>query len=152
MTDLYTVRPVTVSTHVPADPDQLFAYISDTRNDPEWCPNVTDARLVEGGGVEPGARFAFHQRVEAQGRELVSDVDVEVVELGERHIRWRVEDRFQIRDVVLRVEPGLDGSKVTQTTTAAFKRKPGLARWLYPLLARRTFKDQFGHLGERFAR
>lgn len=150
MSDLYPVRPVTVSTHVRADPDRLFNYLADTRNDPAWCPNVSDARLVEGEGVDVGSKFVFHQRVEAQGRELVSDVDVEVVEVGERHIRWRVEDRFQVRDVVLRVEPVGDGSKVSQTTTAAFKRKPGLARWLYPLLARRTFKDQFQHLAEQF--
>ena len=150
MSDLYPVSPVMVATRVPAHPDQVFRYVADTRNDPEWCPNVTDVRLVEGEGVELGTRFEFHQRVEAQGRELTSDVTVEIVDLGERHIRWRVEDRFQIRDVLLRVEPDEGGSKVTQITTAAFKRKPGLARWLYPMLARRTFKDQFRHLSDRF--
>lgn len=148
--DIFPVGSVRVSTHVPAAPDEVFAYVADTRNDPEWCPNVTDARLVEGNGVEPGARFEFHQQVEALGQELSSDVTVEIVELGERHIRWRVEDRFQIRDVVLEAEPDAGGSKVTQTTTAAFKRKPGLARWLYPILARRTFKEQFQHLSDRF--
>jgi hypothetical protein len=147
---LYTVSPVMVATRVPAPPGQVFPYVADTRNDPEWCPNVTDVRLVEGDGVELGARFEFHQRVEAQGRELTSDVTVAIIDLGERHIRWRVEDRFQVRDVLLRVEPDEDGSKVTQVTTAAFKRKPGLARWLYPMLARRTFKDQFRHLADRF--
>jgi uncharacterized protein YndB with AHSA1/START domain len=150
VSDLYPVRPVTMSTQVPAEPDRVFDYLADTRNDPEWCPNVSDVRLVEGNGVELGSRLEFHQRVETQGRELVSDVDVEVVELGERHIRWRVEDRFQVRDVLLRVEPDEGGSKVTQITTAAFKRNPGLARWLYPLLARRTFKDQFRRLAEQF--
>jgi hypothetical protein len=139
-----------MSTHVPAEPERIFDYLADTRNDPEWCPNVTDVRLVEGEGVELGSRFEFYQRVEAQGRELTSDVTVEIVDLGERHIRWRVEDRFQVRDVLVRVEPAEGGSKVTQITTAAFKRKPGLARWLYPMLARRTFKDQFRHLADRF--
>jgi hypothetical protein len=151
VSDLYPVRPVTMSTQVPAEPDRVFDYLADTRNDPEWCLNVSEVRLVEGKGVDVGSRFVFHQRVETQGRELVSDVDVEVVELGERHIRWRVEDRFQVRDVLLRVEPDEGGSKVTQITTAAFKRKPGLARWLYPLLARRTLKDQFRRLAEQFA-
>lgn len=147
---LYRVRPVSVSTRVEADPDVVFSLVSDTRNDPEWCPNVTDVRQTEGDGLGVGAKFQFHQRVEAQGRELVSDVEVEVVDLGERHIRWRVEDRFQIRDVMLRVESDGDGSKVTQITRAAFKGKPGLARWLYPMLARRTFKDQFRHLADQF--
>jgi len=147
----YRVRPVTVTTTVPAQPEAVFAYISDTRNDPEWCPNVTDVRQVRGEGVELGAGFGFRQTVETRGRVLDSDVEVEVVELGERRVRWRVEDRFQVRDVLLEVEPEANGSKVIQTTTAAFKRKPGLARLAYPMLARQTFKKQFQGLADRFS-
>lgn len=150
--DGHRVRPVTVSTYVPADPRTVFDFVADTRNDPVWCPNVTDVTQVNGIGVGVGSSFRFHQRVEAQGRVLVSDVDVEIVELGERSIRWRVEDRFQVRDVVLEVDAEGDGSIVTQTTTATFKRKPGLlTKWGYPVLARRTFKDQFGRLAEHFS-
>ncbi len=150
--DGQAVRPVTVSTHVPADPDTVFEFISDTRNDPIWCPNVTDVAQINGVGVGVGSSFRFHQRVEAQGRTLDSDVDVEIVELGERSIRWRVEDRFQVRDVVVKVDTDGDGSKVTQTTTAMFKRRPGLlTRWGYPVLARRTFKDQFSRLAAQFS-
>lgn len=149
--DGYRVRPVTVSTHVPADSATVFEFISDTRNDPIWCPNVTDVTQGNGVGVGVGSSFRFHQRVEARGRVLDSDVDVEIVELGERSIRWRVEDRFQVRDVLVEVSPDGDGSLVTQTTTAMFKRAPGLlTRWGYPLLAKRTFKDQFGRLAEHF--
>lgn len=147
----YRVRPVTVTATIPAQPEVVFAYVSDTRNDPEWCPNVSDVHQVSGEGVELGAGFGFQQRVETRGRVLDSDVEVEVVELGERRIRWRVEDRFQIRDVLLEVEPDGDGSKVVQTTTAAFKRKPGVARWAYPMLARQTFKKQFQRLADRFS-
>jgi hypothetical protein len=148
----FRVRPVTVSTRVPGDPDTVFGFISDTRNDPMWCPNVTDVTQVNGVGVEVGAAFRFHQSIEMRGRRLESDVDVEIVELGERSIRWRVEDRFQIRDVRVQVSPNDGGSVVEQTTTAVFKRKPGLAKWLYPMLARRTFKDQFRHLADHFSR
>jgi uncharacterized protein YndB with AHSA1/START domain len=147
----YRVRPVTATATIRAEPEMVFAYISDTRNDPEWCPNVTDVRQVTGEGIELGAGFELRQTVETRGRVLESDVEVKVVELGERHIRWRVEDRFQIRDVHLEVEPNDDGSKVIQTTTAAFKRKPGVARWVYRMLARRTFKEQFRRLADRFS-
>jgi hypothetical protein len=146
------VRPVRISARVPGDADEVFALVSDTRNDPLWCPNVTDVTQVNGVGVSVGSSFRFHQRVEAQGRVLESDVDVEVVELGERSIRWRVEDRFQVRDVVVEVRPDGDGSLISQTTTASFKRKPGfVTRWGYPLLAKRTFRDQFARLAEHFA-
>jgi hypothetical protein len=141
-----------VSTYVPASPETVFEFISDTRNDPIWCPNVTEVIQVNGVGVGVGSAFRFHQSVEMRGRALESDVDVEIVELGERSIRWRVEDRFQIRDVKVEVSPEDDGSLVEQTTTAIFKRKPGVAKWLYPILARRTFKDQFRRLSDHLER
>lgn len=145
----HRARPITVSTRVPADPEAVFQFVADTRNDPIWCPNVTDVTQVNGVGVGVGSSFRFHQRVETQGRVLESDVDVEVVELGERSIRWRVEDRFQVRDVLLEVAPDDGGSIVEQTTTAMFKGKPGLlTRIAYPMLARRTFQDQFSRLAE----
>ena len=138
--------------HIPVGPDEVFEFVSDTRNDPEWCPNVTDVRQTSGEGVAVGSAFAFHQTVEAGGRQLESDVEVEVVEVGERSIRWRVEDRFQTRDIRLTVAPDEDASTVSQTTTARFKRKPSLVtRWAYPRLAKRTLKDQFRHLATHFA-
>jgi hypothetical protein len=147
----YGKRHVTVSRAVPADPGTVFEFVSDTRNDPLWCPNVKGVSQVAGDGVQVGSRFRFHQEVEMRGRTLKSQVDVEIVELGNRSIRWRVEDRFQIRDVHLMVDPDGNGSRVTQTTTAVFKRPPGIAKWLYPMLARRTFRDQFDRLAEHFS-
>jgi hypothetical protein len=77
-------------------------------------------------------------------------VDVEVIEVGERSIRWRADDRFQTRDITLWVEPDGAGSRITQETAASFKRKPGMTRWLYPALARRIFKKQFEDLAAYF--
>ncbi|HXV71911.1 MAG TPA: SRPBCC family protein [Acidimicrobiia bacterium] len=145
------LRPVHVSHHIPANPSQVLAFVSDTRNDPIWCPNVTGVNQTEGDGVGLGSRFEFHQTVEAGGRKLESDVEVEVVGLTEDSVRWRVEDRFQIRDVTLTVEPHGNGTRVRQRTLATFKRDPGLARWLYPFLARRTFRDQFSRLAAHYS-
>lgn len=140
-----------MSTRVAADPDELFAFIADTRNDPVWCPNVSEVSQTQGSGVARGAKFRFEQTVETRGRALQSEVEVEIVELGDRSIVWRVEDRFQIREISLKVVEEGDHAVVTQTTKAMFKRKPGMARWVYPLLARRVFKDQFTHLASRFS-
>jgi hypothetical protein len=142
---------VKVSAEVPASADRVFTFISDTRNDPIGCPNVSEVVQTAGEGVEVGSKFRFHQVIEASGRTLQSDVDVEVLEIGERSIRWRVEDKFQVRDVLVAVTEAGSGSEVTQTTSAAFKRKPGMTKWLYPMLAKRTFRDQFHHLSEHFA-
>lgn len=147
----HRVRPVVVSMRIPADADTLFRFVADTRNDPIWCPNVTGVAQTSGEGVGVGSRFRFHQKVEMRGRALDSDVDVEVVEVEGRSIRWRVEDPFQIRDVLLVVSPDREGSLLTQTTSAMFKRPPGIARWFYPMLARRTFRDQFRRLADHFS-
>lgn len=146
----YSVRPVNVSHDIPAPPDAVFVFVADTRNDPLWCPNVSNVTQLEGDGVELGARFRCHQTVKTGGRTLESDVDIEIVGVSENAIEWRVEDRFQIRDVTLVVEPREKGSKVRQRTLATFKKDPGLAKWVYPFLARRTFRDQFSRLADHF--
>ena len=148
----YPIKPVTVSVEVPAPPEEVYPFVSDTRNDPVWCPNVTGVTQTAGDGVEVGARFHFDQKIEARGRVLESGVDVEVVGLGERKIVWNVEDRFQTRRITLEVTPSEGGCRVTQTTEASFKRKPGMAKWVYPGLAKRTFQEQFSHLVEHFDR
>jgi uncharacterized protein YndB with AHSA1/START domain len=149
--DSFPVRPVSVSAHIPASPDEVFAFVSDTRNDPLWCDNVETVELVEGTGIELGARFRFHQHLDRPGGERMQfDVDVEVVALGELSITWEAGDRFQRREITLSVEPEGEGSRITQVTRAIFLRPPGLARWVYPRLARRIFKKQFAGLAAYF--
>ncbi len=148
---LHRIRPVTVHAVVPASPDAVFDYIADTRNDPEWCPNVDAVSQVAGKGVDVGARFAFDQTVEVRGRKMQSTVEVEVIHIDAHTITWRAEDRFQVREVTVIVEPHPDGSKVTQRTEPNFKRKPGLmVVLLYPVMARKTFRDQFRRLANHF--
>lgn len=147
----YLVRPVTVSVFVSAPPDEVFTYVSDSRNDPDWCPNVGEVSQVAGNGVEVGARFQFVQTIATRGRELQSDVVAEIAELHDLAITWKVVDRFQEREIQLEVTAEGEGSRVRQTTAAAFRRPPGLARWVYPLLAKRTLRDQFERLAGRFA-
>jgi uncharacterized protein YndB with AHSA1/START domain len=149
----HPVAPVEVSGFVSAPPDQVFAFVADTRNDPLWCPNVETVEMISGEGVAVGTRFRFHQHLDRPGGGRVQfDGEVVVVELGERSIGWSVTDRFQDRLIRLRVEPEGSGSRVTQRTTASFHRPPGPARWVYPFLAPRTFKDQFGRLAAQLAR
>ena len=151
--DGYPARPVSVSAHIPGPPDKVFAFVSDTRNDPLWCENVEKVDLIGGSKVEPGTRFRFHQHLDRPGAERVQfDVDVEVIEMGERSIGWQANDRFQIREISLVVEPHGSGSRITQVTRATFLRPPGMAKWLYPLLARRIFGKQFRDLASYFER
>jgi hypothetical protein len=129
----------------------VLAFISDTRNDPLWCPNVESAELTSEGPIGVGSTFRYSQHLDQPGRGRVSfDGDVEIVGLDHDTITWRVSDKFQERTITCTVEPSGEGSDVTQTTAAAFHRSPGVARYLYPLLARRTLKDQLRHLRAHF--
>lgn len=145
MTD-YPVRAVTVSAHLSLPSEDVFKFIADTRNDPLWCPNVDTAELVAGDGVEVGSRFTFHQHLDRGQKRLEFDGEVEVVALADRSIHWIVSDRFQVREIELAVESEGDGSRITQTTRARFRKPPGMAKWAYPFIAKRTFKDQFSKL------
>jgi len=146
-----SMRPVKVDAVIPAPPEVVFAFVSDSRNDPEWCPNVETVDLVEGDGIAVGTKFRFHQHLDRPGgNRLQFDADLEITALGESSITWLAGDRFQTREIELRVEPDDAGSKVTQMTRATFRNPPGLARFAYPFLARRTFRDQFRHLIAHF--
>jgi hypothetical protein len=130
----------------------LLRFVADTRNDPLWCPNVETVDLVAGDRIEVGTRFRFRQHLDRPGGDrLVFDVDVEIVELDDRAVAWLVTDRFQEREIEITVAPEGDGARITQVTRATFHTSPGLARWVYPLLARRTFRDQFQRLAAHFA-
>jgi uncharacterized protein YndB with AHSA1/START domain len=147
----FPVRPIRVSAHIPAPPDLVFAFVADTRKDPKWCENVETVEMVEGDTIRPGTRFIFRQHLDRPGADRMEfDVSVEVIEVRERAITWRANDRFQTRDITLTVDGEGDGSRVTQETRAVFKRKPGLTKWLYPLLARRIFTKQFEDLAGLF--
>jgi hypothetical protein len=148
----HPVRAVTVSGRVPAPPATVLAFISDTRNDPLWCPNVESAELVSDGDVAAGSRFRYTQHLDRPGRGRITfDGEVEILELTDRSIEWRVSDRFQERIISCTVEPTADGSRVTQTTRASFRGSPGVARYLYPLMAKRTLRDQLDHLRGHFS-
>jgi uncharacterized protein YndB with AHSA1/START domain len=147
----HPVRPIRVAAHIAAPPAEVFAFVSDTRNDPLWCDNVETVELVAGEDLGVGTRFRFHQHLDRPGGERMQfDVEVEIVELGEHTITWLATDRFQDRQITIDVEPEGQGSRITQVTRPAFRRPPGLARWVYPFLARRVFTRQFRDLAAHF--
>ena len=98
---------------------------------------------------DPGSGF-ISISTDRGGKRIEFDVDVEIVQLDDRSVKWHVTDRFQDREIEITVAPQGDGSRITQVTQASFHKSPGLAKWVYPLLARRTLKDQFRHLAAHF--
>lgn len=151
--DHYPVRPVRVRADIPASADAVFSFVADTRNDPLWCSNVDAVDLGEDEEISVGTRLRFHQHLEVprSGR-IEFAVDVTVAAMEGRSITWHTVDRFQTRTITLTVEPvGEQQSRIEQVTEAAFVRPPGVQKWLYPVLARRTLRRQFEALARHFA-
>ncbi|HEX9763288.1 MAG TPA: SRPBCC family protein [Acidimicrobiia bacterium] len=148
----YPVPPIVVSGPVPAPSETVLAFVADTRNDPLWCSNVETVEMLTSEPVRVGSKFRFHQHLDRPGgKRLQFDVDVEITALDDRSVTWRVDDRLQERVITITVTPTTGGSMVTQTTRASFKRSPGMTRWVYPVLARRIFKDQLSRLADIYA-
>jgi hypothetical protein len=148
----HPVRPVTLRAVIPASPATVIEYVADTRNDPEWCPNVESAELVSGDGSSPGSVFRYRQYLDSPGSERRHfEGEVTVVERTPNSITWDVIDKFQSRRITLSVEDHPSGCRITQVTRASFHRPPGIARWAYPLLARRILKAQFASLADHFS-
>ena len=146
------IRPVSVSAKIPAPPDEVLAFVMDTRNDPLWCANVETVEPDEVDRIEVGTAFTFHQHLDLPGSHRVQfDVETEVTQLTDDSVSWRTWDKFQERQITMTVAPDGDGTRITQTTNASFHKSPGLAGYAYPLLARRTFKRQFKALRKHFA-
>lgn len=148
----YPVRPVKVSAKIPAGPADVLAFVADTRNDPLWCSNVETVDQTEGDGAHVGAKFQFHQHMDRPRSDRIQfDVETELVALDETSVSWNVTDRFQKRTITITVELDGTATRVTQVTSAAFLKPPGMTKWLYPLFARRVFRDQFKSLAAHFA-
>jgi hypothetical protein len=147
----HSMPAVQVSARVPASAAEVLAFIADTRNDPLWCDNVETVAMLTPDPIGVGSKFRFHQHLDRPGGKRAQfDVDVEITRLDDRSVTWRVEDRFQEREITIEVAATDAGCVVTQTTRATFKKPPGIARWLYPTMARRTFRRQFEALAGRF--
>jgi uncharacterized protein YndB with AHSA1/START domain len=57
-------------------PDEVFAFISDFDNLPQWVEGVKDVRPLTAGGVRPGARF--REKRQMGGR--TGEADIEIIE------------------------------------------------------------------------
>ena len=58
----------------PKSIDEVYAYLADFTNQPEWRFDVVSCSLASGAGGSPGAKY--HQRVKPRGKEIDSEVEL----------------------------------------------------------------------------
>ena len=93
--------------------EDVFAFVADPRNDPQWCPRVLWCRQSEGDGPAAGARYEAMHR--PSGYPLKHIRRIEVLEYeAPRLVRWRQEDHIGVFDITYELEPTDGGTRLIQ--------------------------------------
>ena len=123
--------------------EEVFAFVADARNDPQWCPRVFSCKQVEGEGPGPGARY------EARHRPTLLPPHIRRIEVLEydapTSIRWRQSDLGGVFEIDYRLTPTEKGTRLTQSDEIAWK----VPRLFHPVarrIVRKHIPDQMADL------
>ena len=94
-------------------PEDVWTFIADPRNDPQWCDKVESVEQVSGQAPGSGARYeVLHRPVRFRKPKTLS---VSIEEWNPPHrLRMREEDDDAVFDVTYRRAPEGDGTNLTQ--------------------------------------
>lgn len=114
---------------------EVFAYASDSRNDPEWCESVRSCEQTEGDGPSVGARYLAVHKPGPKASELA----IETLEMDPpRWILWRQVDDAGTFLVSYDLEDLGDGrTRLTQTDEITWH---GVFKVLGPLVVNRVVR------------
>jgi uncharacterized protein YndB with AHSA1/START domain len=100
--------------------EQVFALISDPRNDPSWCPKVLSCDQIAGEGRLEGARFrAMHRPIRLRP---AAELEIEIVAVDPpRSMSSRQEDEDGVFNVTYELEPSPGGTRLTQRSDIEWK-------------------------------
>jgi uncharacterized membrane protein len=119
--------------------DEVFAFVADARNDPQWRPKVISTVQLLGGGPGPGARYEVVSRPLPMRTPCTTTTDCVGWDPPQR-IEWREQDG--IDDVqMLYVLSDRGGS--TQLTQRSFL-KPATPQRARPIMLRPIMRHGVG--------
>ena len=109
-------------------PEDIWAFISDARRDPEWCHKVDSVEQLTGEGPGPSAKYRVLHR--PRPGKPATTLMMDVVEYDEPlSLRWREEDEDGVFDVTYRLEQTNTGTRLTQIDEIDWK----ISKLLYPV-------------------
>ncbi len=125
----YTGWMITVSGTVETklSPEKAFAFLSEFENTSEWDPGTPVMDKLTPGPVAIGHRY--HAEAEFRGKR--QSLEYEVIELTDRHIKLRGENKTVVSFDSIDVGPSPQGSLITYTAEFSIK---GPAKIIQPLL------------------
>jgi uncharacterized protein YndB with AHSA1/START domain len=124
-------------------PEEVFAYVADARNDPNWCATVLACEQHAGAGPGTGARYEARHKPTPFHRTMPRAIELLDYE-PPRRLRWRQEDANGIFHIVYEVAPVGEGARLTQRDEIEWKVPGPIGRMAERLFVRR-------HIGEQMA-
>jgi uncharacterized protein YndB with AHSA1/START domain len=125
--------------------EDVFAFVSDCRNDPRWCKRVLECEQVEGDGPGAGARYRIVHRPQRLRSAMELDVRVETFDPPHRMTMVeRDKDGTFAVTYDLRAERG--GTSITQRDDITLAGVPRILRPIGRLVIGRHLSEQFGAL------
>jgi polyketide cyclase/dehydrase/lipid transport protein len=98
----------------------VFAYLADARNDPEWCPKVLSVDQIEGDGPGPGARYRVtHRPIPVRPAREMDHTCLSWT--PPTRIQWREDDGTDVLIVTYTLEALSGATRLTQRSDAALR-------------------------------
>lgn len=99
---------------------EVWEFIADARNDPQWCDKVVSVEQLAGQGPGPDASYRVMHRPRPFKPAVALTMDV--VEFGPpSRLRWREEDADAVFDVLYELEPTASGTVLKQVDDIDWK-------------------------------
>ena len=138
---------IRTSVEVAASPDQVFAYLSDVENNPEWQSGMVSAVWTSDGPIGEGS--TYDQIATFLGRRIESTFTVEAYEPG-RMIRASTTGGSFPITFTRTVEPSDGGSRVSAVITGEASGFFKLAEPVLRIMVQRSVDADYRTLAARF--
>jgi uncharacterized protein YndB with AHSA1/START domain len=128
------------STTVARPAQDVFDYMSDLRNDPEWHTDILEARLTSDGPVAKGSTYAITFKPfmgQSEGTVTVLEYD------APRRFAFRGQMGKMTPVITTTIEPEGGGSRVTRRVEMD---PPGIMKLMQPLMKGMVRKQNAGHI------
>ena len=125
-------------------PQDVWDFIADPRNDPRWCEKVVSVEQIAGEGPGPDARYRVMHA--PRPRKPPVELAMEAVEFNPPlRLRWREEDADAVFNVLYELEPEGTGTRLTQVDEIDWKI-PRPLRPIGRIMVSRDIRRQFESL------
>lgn len=89
---------------------EVFAFVTDPANNPQWQEGVTESRLESSGPMQAGAHIVDVRKF--LGRDMESRLEVKIFELNKRFVQEVVTGPIAF-EIIQTFEPAVSGTRLT---------------------------------------